>query len=426
MSHFVVVVVTDKPGDVESALAPFDENLDVDPYREVYKTVSDAAQSARSFWLDYPQYVPESVMALRGDAIALDTRALIRPKNPDAKYGDLDYETQGNWCNQDDAKAWLKALPDDVLALAYCTDGSGDNTRVEGENVVYDSTRNPDGHWDWWTIGGRWRGYFDRAQVVVQPGDRNPGTFVHPADRHGDFLDPSRAGKRILAPGQELQPGDALLGRPGSGESLDIADGKGTETYTGRADQLQWRDVDMDASRARKRAEAEAEYDRYEDATAGVEPPPWTFRELADRTLTAAGLPTEWKDFYASEEQAREDGDEDWRKAWDDAMCLARKVWHEHPWITALHKARLWSDDDDITWWCVRTGGRAEYVRRATARACVPYAIVHNGEWIAKGRMGWFGMSDDKVTQDDWNASVQAFYAQLPPDVWVTAVDCHV
>ena len=47
MSHTVVLVVTDSPDDLEDTLAPFDENMEVDPYPDEYGTVVDLAESAR-------------------------------------------------------------------------------------------------------------------------------------------------------------------------------------------------------------------------------------------------------------------------------------------------------------------------------------------------------------------------------------------
>lgn len=358
MSHFSVVVVTDKPDDLDAALAPFDENLEVDAYPKVAHTVADAARRARSFWLDYPQYVPQSVWdhywsQAEGDLVRLrelkdrhNLGTVVTPGDKTLKPYEDGYKDKQEWSDRAAANAWLASLSDDVLALGYSDDYDG--ARIEGEDVVYDSTRNPQSKWDWWVIGGRWRGFFT--------------------------LKAGTTGE---------------VGRPGVPEMIRTRDGGVPDNCSGKADQVQWKNVDLDAACALHGLEAEREYDEYETATAGVEPPPWSFRELADQTLTAAGLPTEWDDFLTATERDREDGGKDWRRPWDDAMESARGTWREHPWVAAIRAADLDPFmDDTLDYWRVRTGGREEHVRRAVARTCVPYALVVKGEWIAKGRMG--------------------------------------
>lgn len=40
--------------------------------------------------------------------------------------------------------------------------------------------------------------------------------------------------------------------------------------------------------------------------------------------------------------------------------------------------------------------------------------------------MGWFGMSTDEMSQEQWNELVQKFYDGLPDDALLTLVDCHI
>lgn len=69
---------------------------------------------------------------------------------------------------------------------------------------------------------------------------------------------------------------------------------------------------------------------------------------------------------------------------------------------------------------------RDQYIQKARDRATVLYAVVKDGEWIAKGEMGWFGMSADSSTQDDWNRKVNEMLDALPDDTVITVVDCHI
>jgi hypothetical protein len=69
---------------------------------------------------------------------------------------------------------------------------------------------------------------------------------------------------------------------------------------------------------------------------------------------------------------------------------------------------------------------RDEFIQQARDKAAVLYAVVKDGKWIAKGEMGWFGMSDEKVSQEDWNREVNKMLDELPDDTLITVVDCHI
>jgi len=55
------------------------------------------------------------------------------------------------------------------------------------------------------------------------------------------------------------------------------------------------------------------------------------------------------------------------------------------------------------------------------------FAIVHNGEWVARGEMGWFDcLRDEQVPEEEWPQKWHEFVAALPDDTRLTVVDCHV
>ena len=54
------------------------------------------------------------------------------------------------------------------------------------------------------------------------------------------------------------------------------------------------------------------------------------------------------------------------------------------------------------------------------------YAIVTpDGEWHQKGKMGWWGMSDDKISDEDWRAYIDSLLDTYH-DATAIVVDCHV
>lgn len=54
------------------------------------------------------------------------------------------------------------------------------------------------------------------------------------------------------------------------------------------------------------------------------------------------------------------------------------------------------------------------------------YALLIDGVWYEKGEMGWFGMSNDKMTQEQWEEFFTAKLMDLEPTARITVVDCHI
>ena len=55
-----------------------------------------------------------------------------------------------------------------------------------------------------------------------------------------------------------------------------------------------------------------------------------------------------------------------------------------------------------------------------------PFAILHDGNWMEKGEMGWWGISDDKYTEENWAKFFKDFIEKLDPETEITIVDCHI
>lgn len=144
-------------------------------------------------------------------------------------------------------------------------------------------------------------------------------------------------------------------------------------------------------------------------------------------------------DFDGMREEAAEDAAAHWDKAasahggqtWEPWSVIgprtsyddvARKTYNDQPAVQALRKLfdnPFHNIDGYLT-------PRDQFIQQARDRATVLYAVVKDGQWIAKGDMGWFGMSNDKVEQGDWNAQVNAMLDALPEDTPITVVDCHI
>lgn len=137
MSHFSVMVLTDGEKTVEELLAPYNENLEVDPY--IYRTKTQIIKDAKK------------------------RKEMILNKIKEAK------ESHSFYGNSEWQKAFLNAETDEELYQAEIN-----------ENSIYDkegnelSTYNPKSKWDWYSIGGRWQGLI-KAKNGVKAND--PGIF---------------------------------------------------------------------------------------------------------------------------------------------------------------------------------------------------------------------------------------------------------
>jgi hypothetical protein len=138
MSHYTVLVAID-PTDpsrpnLEAALAPFDENMEVEPYRE-YETGEPADYWSWEKTADVPEPTWAQVAEFHN-----------------AKYDD-------------------------------------EPLHVDDEGRAYTvSTYNPKSKWDWWSVGGRWTGWFQVRPEYIGHKDvinGKPGLMTEPNTDQG-------------------------------------------------------------------------------------------------------------------------------------------------------------------------------------------------------------------------------------------------
>lgn len=96
--------------------------------------------------------------------------------------------------------------------------------------------------------------------------------------------------------------------------------------------------------------------------------------------------------------------------------------YHSQPVLIAVKNALNDPFDDFDQYLLPRT----QFIQEARDRVCSPYAIVMNGQWLAKGKIGWFGLSGGEMSQADWNRKVNEVLDSLPDDTLITVVDCHI
>lgn len=155
----------------------------------------------------------------------------------------------------------------------------------------------------------------------------------------------------------------------------------------GTADQALKGAVDFEGMQAEARQEAGGTYDRYA-AIAAVHPPALDFDQI--------------------------EGEVEERRA----------TYWSQPLVAALSKANLlpWSgtlrDIYGVT--------REEFVTKAGREAPTTYALVAEGAWKGRGRMGWFGMSSDEIPHDEWVDFWWRMVDGLPDDTLLSVYDLHI
>lgn len=61
--------------------------------------------------------------------------------------------------------------------------------------------------------------------------------------------------------------------------------------------------------------------------------------------------------------------------------------------------------------------------------AAVPFstfAVLLNGQWYERGKMGWWGSVADETPEQEWQLKFDDLLKSLPAEKWLTVVDCHI
>jgi len=69
---------------------------------------------------------------------------------------------------------------------------------------------------------------------------------------------------------------------------------------------------------------------------------------------------------------------------------------------------------------------KEEYVEQHARYCLTPFAVVKDGKWFERGKMGWWGIVFDERNKDEWSEEFRKLFDDLPPDTLLTLVDCHI
>jgi len=320
MSHFTVIVIGEN---IDEQLMPYQECSEDPRYRSFKSTEQE--DMAEYLTGEIPAVIlPDGTKTHEYDEkyrtyerLSLDSRYVF-PEGSEHKsmkfseYFSSFEEYKESWCGQD----------------------SRDEQTGE-----YGYWHNDNGKWDWYTVGGRWTGFF-----MPKPGARGE------------------------------------LGESGS---------FGNKPRQGWVDSAKIKDIDFTAMINDKINQAHATYDKLEAVLQGRSIPSWS--------------------------KILEENNND--------VNVAREIYQSNPVKKALDAAQLDTWGDNVAYY---KNSRQEFVASQASSVAVPFAVVKDGQWYEKGKMGWFGMSSGDKDQEQWSDEFWKLIKSLPEDTRLTLVDCHV
>jgi hypothetical protein len=266
---------------------------------------------------------------------------------------------------------------------------------------------NPNSHWDGWILGGRWGRFFKLKPNVELDLDNVGGGDLYTKDSWLFGRDSEEQRERYANDPHTIAERKRWVAELTEAHSVDHG---------------RWGDMDLEATRDRAEQRARAAFAKWREIFEehGKPLPISHFLELRDvavEKLKEQGIANEEvSSLYETRKHkvTREYQEEE----------RAYQAYREQPAIKAEQKVHLTSSRSNP----IDTFGYDEdaYAAKMRRKAAVPYAIIKDGEWIAKGKMGIFAFSDDHMEEEAWIEEVHKIYAELPDDALVTLVDCHV
>lgn len=164
MSHFVVIVVGATPDTLEAQMAPFDEGSEDPRFIVFHETEAEYRKEFENNSVDMIQ-LPDGTRKYTWD----ESFKRGRPFDGEPVYP------------EGAVKLSVPHRERFESFEAFMADWVGSDSRDEAHGV-YGYFRNPNAKWDWYQIGGRWRGYFH-----LKPGAQgtvgDAGAFGNKAER---------------------------------------------------------------------------------------------------------------------------------------------------------------------------------------------------------------------------------------------------
>lgn len=329
MSHFTVLVIGENP---EEQLAPFQENNMEDCPKEFLVFNDEEAEYLKQYETDGTERI-----------FMPDGRILLPWNETFRKSGSI-----GTGSNTHEVPTHLEKREVPFKETyptfeAFMSDWCGKDNRDETTGK-YGYWENPNAKWDWYSLGGRWTGFF-KLKIGVE----------------------------------------ALTGKPGL---------MTPEADDGYGDAAKKSEIDFEYMKTEAANKARQEYHFAVSVFKNI-PESESWESIRERIKDR----DEARTFYWSQPR---------QIAWKEKEKELGKGW---PFGFSVSPEDFQMSEQD-------------YIQKAISQAYTPFAILHNGKWYEKGKMGWWATVHNE--DSDWNKKALELIDSLPEDTMLSIYDCHI
>ena len=67
-----------------------------------------------------------------------------------------------------------------------------------------------------------------------------------------------------------------------------------------------------------------------------------------------------------------------------------------------------------------------EYAQKARRNSCTTFAVIKDGKWYERGKMGWWAIVSNEKDMNDWNKQVEDILDDVSDDTLISIYDCHI
>lgn len=160
-----------------------------------------------------------------------------------------------------------------------------------------------------------------------------------------------------------------------------------------RADECEIQHLDLDGLRAETKAKAERDWDNLHSA------------------IHHLPAPTPWKLI---------------REKHENNIDAAREEYRDQPAIKFLNANK----DDELRFALLDNEDllepREQYIAGQVAEAFITFAVIKDGKWFERGKMGWWACVSGEKDPETWVSQFNNLLESLPFGTQITVVDCHI
>lgn len=103
----------------------------------------------------------------------------------------------------------------------------------------------------------------------------------------------------------------------------------------------------------------------------------------------------------------------------------ARDYYHAQPRKAALKE---WDKEHKYIFMSIEDFEvpREKYIKDAGDASFVPFAVLKDGKWYERGKMGWWASVSNEKDGAEWNSEVAKMVDELEDDMILSIYDCHI